>query len=212
MFIVIGATDAAQQLIKNTNTDEVSALVRQAKEQGQNNTKFQNGLESVYVTFNNATYYVWYHDAGSYTYNQNGNGYPEKPWTELSGSYVVPENQYRTRIFFVSDPDGNQNHPNAGNLIDAAKAGQYKKYRVEYYSEKEVNGQLVAELKKSETGEALLYSTQPLTYLLEYTAEPVQRVLVNGAAYPYDLYYTGGNSPVFYIQNYADSSDFNRGD
>ena len=74
-------------------------------------------------------YQVWYHDA------ESGSTSANDAWRELSGTYSVPNGQYRTRLFFVTDPGASGKATQYGNLIDSARAGQYKTYLVEYYLE-----------------------------------------------------------------------------
>ena len=108
MFIVLGPTEAAQTL----KASDLEKLGKDAKTAASGVAGFLDGTASVEVTYNGAKYTVWYHDAG----NNSG-------WTELEGTYTTPANQYRTRLFFMSEKNANSSNPNTGNLIDQAKGG-----------------------------------------------------------------------------------------
>ena len=218
MFIVIGPTQAAQTL----KATELEALGAQAKtEAGANNTKFLNCEVPEEVEYKGAKYYVWYHDAGTIGQNVNfdytaNNNYG---WTELEGSYMTPENQYRTRLFFVSEKkpvtggnNNNTNKPNAGNLIDQARGGQYRKYKIEYYSEVLVGDQQVqVNLLTTVEGEALLHSSVKLEDLATYmnsTDHPyyLHKIMINGGNYPYNVRYEGDAS--LYVEKYEFADGF----
>lgn len=198
MYLVIGATETAQAL---TNA-QLNELVRQAKKEAGNDADFLNCRTYVKTTFNGAEYCVWYHDADDQTdYTAAGN----YGWETMEGSYEVPENQYRTRVFFVSDPDSNSNNKNAGNVIDSAVAGQYKTYLIEYYEQTYKDRELITTRfdDYEETGEALVYSSEKLEnydYFLETKHDYLYKILINGENYPYDIRYSGNAS--LYIQNY----------
>ncbi len=223
MFIIIGATESAQKLTQA----QIEALGTQAKtEAGTGNTAFLNGQIPEAVEYTNtttnetATYYVWYHDAGTVT---NGNNRPEYNkehnygWTALEGSYSVPEGQYRTRLFFVTEKRAESSHQNYGNLIDAAKGGQYKKYLIEYYvgtvtHNEDHSHSLVTEHMTAydEEGLALVYASVPLTslnYFVNTRHAYLQQILVNGNNYPYNISYKGDQGSL-YIQKYPSSEDF----
>ena len=224
MFIVLGPTEAAQKL----NADQLTALGAEAKRvAGADNTNFLSGKEPVQVEYKYvkdgteivATYTVWYHDAHSYDYN-NGrkpdiyNKENNYGWTELEGSYITPANQYRTRLFFVSEKSTNERAVNAGNLIDQAKGGQYRKYIIEYYSEVlQGDNQLQLTPLKTVEGEALLHSAVKLEDLIIYmtdTAHPyyLHKILINGGNYPYNVRYDGDAS--LYVEKYEFASNFNK--
>ena len=217
MFIVLGPTEAAQKL----NADQLTALGAEAKRvAGANNTSFLNGQTPVKVTYENAEYSVWYHDAGSYDYN-NGRKpdiYNEENnygWTNLEGTYKTPANQYRTRLFFVSEKSTNGQAVNAGNLIDQANGGMYRKYLIEYYSEVLQGDNLLQLIPlKTVEGEALLHSSVHLDELEAYmkdTTHPyyLHKILINGGNYPYNIRYDGDAS--LYVEKYEDAEGFNRG-
>ena len=220
MFIVLGPTAAAQKLTA-AMLEDLGAKAKAAA--GANNTDFLNGKTSVEITYDDgATYIVWYHDAGTYTYGGQNDVYEAENnygWTHLEGSYITPGNQYRTRLFFMSEkketteeddgntggggwypggggwyPGGGNNNnnanPNTGNLIDQAKGGQYRKYVIEYWSEVlQGDQQHKRELLKEVKGEALLHSSVKLEDLMNY---------MNDADHPYYLHkilINGGNYP-----------------
>ena len=210
MFIVIGATETAQELTQ----DDLLKLGQSALTAGKGNTAFMNGQASVTVSYpddgNASKYYVWYHDAGHYAYRGTYNG----EWTNLEGSYMVPEGQYRTRLFFVSWPYDDKGtkvkSDNAGNLIDKTKAGQYKRYLIEYYEQSYVNGKLtLTHLDMDEVGEALVYSSVKLENFYDKLVveqhDYLHHVDINGNPYPYDIRYVKSdpNNAYLYIERYA---------
>lgn len=204
MYIIIGATEDAQKL---TTQAELEALGQAAKGAGLSATK------PVKVTYKNKEYQVWYHDAGTANQNVNENSNVQNNpytqaknygWTKLEGSYTVPQNQYRTRVFFVSDKK-DSNAQNAGNLIDSARVGQYKKYLIEYYEETFVNGEKIIKYRTDlqDSGEALIYSSVKLTgvkTLTEIENAYLHQIFINGSNYPYDIRYAGDAS--LYIEKY----------
>ncbi|MBR6806881.1 MAG: hypothetical protein IKM46_00730 [Clostridia bacterium] len=208
MFIVIGATEDAQKLTSQDQLQELGALAKEAGVTSDGN--------HVVVTYNGASYYVWYHDASEVGQNQGGgtngiysanNNYG---WTELSGDYLVPDGQYRTRIFFVSDPPSGNRSPNAGNLIDISKAGQYKYCLVEYYEETFVDGKPVLTRieEKQEAFDAIIYSSVKLENFNHFTESEhdyLHMVLINGSNYPYDVRYAGYAS--LYVENYPGEAE-----
>lgn len=219
MFIVVGATESAQKLTQA----QIEALGTQAKtEAGNNNTAFLNGQTYEAVVYEGATYYVWYHDAGTVRQNANtndiygpGNNYG---WTNLEGEYIVPDGQYRTRLFFVSERrNESRDNANAGNLIDAAKGGQYKKYLIEYYIGSVVHNtdgshDMVVTHQEGydQEGLALVYASVPIESLNYFVKEQhvyLQEILVNGNNYPYNVSYAGDQGS-FYIQKYPTSEAF----
>ena len=226
MFIVLGPTEAAQTLTAN----DLTTLGANAKAAAaaQNITGFLNGTASVTITYKNAQYdkeaeyTVWYHDAG--TLNENGRDQNNKNydysannnygWVDLEGSYITPANQYRTRLFFVSEINANANNPNAGNLIDQAKGGQYRKYLIQYYSDV-INSEQdhTHSLLKKVEGEALLHSSVHLDDLEAYMKDAtdpyyLHKIFINGGNYPYNVRYDGDAS--LYVEKYEDAEGFNR--
>lgn len=233
MFIVIGATENAQKLTTQDHLTKLGfAAVDAAKAQftGTNGnpafSAFMDGSQPVTIDFvyngtAMGTYTVWYHDADQEREDFNGNDNAfygqgnNYGWTPLSGSYDTPEGQYRTRLFFVTciDPDitdntkvDNANGKNAGNLIDKARAGQYKKYLIEYYEQTYDNTivKTVREGTYDESGEALIYSNKKLenyNHFIEDENDYLYMVKINGQNYPYDIRYEGDAS--LYIENYG---------
>ena len=213
MFIVIGATESAQKLTTQQQLEELGAAAKQKAAEENITTAFNAGQRSVTITYNKASYVVWYHVAGRVTQNDNSpytaaNNYG---WSDLSGSYIVPDGQYRTRLFFVTDPPRNnqgsvvENTKNFGNLIDKAKAGQYKTFMIEYYEQTYNGGKLTINRidDKQETGEALIYSSYKLQnydYFISTEHDYLYKILVNGKVYPYDISYAG--YPTLYIEKY----------
>jgi hypothetical protein len=218
MFIVLGPTEAAQML----EAEDLEKLGAQAKsEAGAGNTNFLSGKEPVQVKYEYvkdetkivATYTVWYHDAGNRNLDYSANN--NYGWTKLEGSYETPANQYRTRLFFMSEKDANSRNPNTGNLIDQARGGQYRKYVIEYYSEVLLgdNRLQVTPLKTVE-GEALLHSSVKLEDLMSYMKDAthpyyLHKILINGGNYPYNVRFDGDAS--LYVEKYEDAKGFNRG-
>lgn len=211
MFVVIGATEDAQELTTQAQLEALGAAAKTAADAlptQQERDAFYSGTRGVSVEYDDATYMVWYHDAGSPPLN-NTSYYTEANkygWTKIEGSYDVPDGQYRTRLFFVTDKTDN-NHENFGNLIDISKAGQYKKYLIEYY-EQTINADtqsVVVEHQKDydEHGEALVYSSVPiknLDYFINKENDYLYMIKINGENYPYDIRYSG--QPSLYIENY----------
>lgn len=198
MYIVVGATEDAQKL----SNDQLNALVRQARNEANDNAQFLAGTKYEEVVYLGKTYFVWYHSAQEQTNYTEAANYG---WVEISGEYLVPSGQYRTRLFFVSDPDTNSGNKNAGNLIDISKAGQYKSYLIEYYEETFDKG--VKELRhvegKDEYGNSLVYSSavmENFNYFIDQEHDYLHRVVINGSVYPYDIRYAGYAS--LYIEKY----------
>jgi len=213
MFIVVGPTEEAQKLTTQQQLEALGTAAKNAASAQGNafNTRFLAGQESVTVTYGGAQYSVWYHDAGAPGENNTSYYTAEKNygWTEISGTYTVPDNQYRTRLFFVTDRTDNDN-ANFGNLIDIARAGQYKTYMIEYYEQRYENGVLktVRVEDKEETGEALVYSSEVLKnydYFIENQHDYLYKILINGQNYPYDIRYSGQAS--LYIEHYDGVAD-----
>ncbi len=209
MFIVFGPTEAAQKLLdQNALTPLGQAAKNAAKALGTaDNNRFLRGEIPVTVSYTyggaTATYTVWYH-----TVSVNAN----PKWQTVAGEYMTPEGQYRTRIFFVTDTEGaNTNNKNYGNLIDISSAGQYKSYLIEYYEETYTgDGQLQLQYfgSKTESGEALIYSTVDLLnfrHFEEKENDYLYKILINNQTYPYDIRYSGKAS--LYLEKYPGTSD-----
>ena len=218
MYLVIGATETAQAL---TNA-QLNTLVREARQKASGNQAFMNCQEPYKLTFSldGEEYWVWYHDADNQTdYSANGN----YGWANLEGTYTVPEGQYRTRVFFVSDPDSNASNTNAGNVIDKSIAGQYKSYLIEYFEQtvdeatqqsKLVHRETVknkdgVQVEADESGEALIYSSALIKNLDNFIGNEhdyLYMIQINGQNYPYDIRYSG--QPALYIENYKGTKEY----
>lgn len=210
MYIVIGATEDAQKL----QQQDLLNIGDQADEAGKNDLTFKKGESPIVLTYtsisgNTAEYYVWFHDSGTF---DNG---ATVGWTNLEGKYKVPLGQYRTRLFFVSKESINPESLNAGNLIDATTAGQYKKYLIEYYIGKvDINNQLVIEkYQGQQTNKALMYSFVELTVLEELLGKNqyLHKIMINGENYPYSIRHTDKNGKdiaSLYIEKYPKAEGF----
>lgn len=214
LFVVMGPTEKAQEIVSQ---EQLEILLSGISADDRRN--MANGTPKEITAADGTKYMVWYHYA-----NQTND--EDDAWTEFSGSYIVPKGQYRTRLFFVSDPypynpyNGNGSPAGSrsqeyGNLIDAAQAGHYKTYLVEYYEESfDGTGAIQTEYKKSYTsgsqtveydehGTALIYSTVPLInflHLQNVENDYLSRILINGANYPYNIRYPG--QPALFIESY----------
>ena len=162
-----------------------------------------------------AVYEIWYNDADSLGKPANA------AWTEIIGRYLVPDNQYRTRLFFVTNPLGNNSESNYGNLIDSAQGGQYKDYLIEYYEEKYVykDGVTVLERKlittRTDNGQptdekatAIMYSSAKLQNFLYFETvqyDILSTVFINGKNSPYNIKYL--DYPCLFIENYTRVTD-----
>ena len=226
MYIIIGATENAQRLDEPGGKFDMYDIIDAADAKGVVASGGPVTVTLEYSATDKATYSVWYHDAGKPYKDDAGrddfysaaNNYG---WTEISGNYT-PE-QYRTRLFFVSDNKGNKDYPNFGNLIDKAKAGQYLTYLIEYYEETFIDGESVLVHKQyrwdedgnqildangdpirlDESGESLLYSSQSianLDYFISTEHDYLHEILINGENYPYNIRYSGDAS--LYVERY----------
>ncbi len=233
MFVVIGATEDAQKLTTQEQLEELGTAAKTAANAlptQQERDAFYNGTRGVSVEYDDATYMVWYHDAGAPQEGNAGNSYYTEAkgygWTKIEGSYDVPDGQYRTRLFFVTDPprknngDAEDGTKNFGNLIDISKAGQYKSYLIEYFEQTidtdtqqvvtEYRDKVLVEkgtnnyVDAAEHGEALVYSSVPILNLdkfLEEENDYLYMIKINGENYPYDIRYSG--KPSLYIEKYT---------
>lgn len=204
LFIILGPTEKAQEI---TSYNEVKELLKGIDINTRNSLDKSN--EPITITYKNATYTVWYHHAD----RDEDHKTSQDAWALLSGSYQVPENQYRTRLFFVSDPvpikTSNQNYSdNYGNLIDSSKAGQYKTFLVEYYEESfnpDTATRTLTHFKnKDESGTAILYSSVELNkyeYFEETEKDLLSTIYINGQNYPYNIKYKDGK-PCLFIEKY----------
>ena len=223
MFIILGATENAQKI---TTQAELEELGRQAKQEAtrQNIQNYNQGKESVTINFiyNKVEYgefVVWYHYFDEVGMNESDNDLYRNDgiysvannygWVDISGSYTTPADQYRTRLFFVSERQNNTNL-NGGNLIDNAQGGIYKSYLIEYYEESfdDANSAKTVKHKTDydQKGEELIYNSVKLTGLMDLETKEedyLHRILINGASYPYETRYSDSNIPSIYIEKYS---------
>lgn len=211
LFLIMGPTEQAQAF---TDLEKIDAFIDDIVKatsvvNGQavsNDTILKSGGMVKYKHTDGAEYSVWYHDA------DNDNDYTTRTnaWKPLEGQYEVPEGQYRTRLFFASDPRSTEGE-NYGNLIDSAAAGQYKTYLIEYYEETYVNNKLeytyigtkADNTKLDEKGSSILYASVPLNnfdYFEKVRLDLVSSVLINGINSPYNIKYA--NTPALFIEHY----------
>lgn len=228
MCIIIGATEDAQELTEKEDLDD---LVQKAKQKaidlGISDEFLANEVSVVVQDKYGKSYMVWYHDAGTVPQNGNQNTYypasKNYGWQLIAGKYEVPDDQYRTRLFFVSDTEGN-GAPNFGNLIDTARAGQYKTYLIEYFEQIVVDGQATwvhretvktakddgaPTVKADESGEKLVYSSAPIENIdrfINNENDHLYMININGENYPYDIRYTGDES--LYIEHYPGVKEY----
>ena len=228
MCIIIGATEDAQELTEKEDLDDLVQKAKQkATELGVSDDFLNERVSVVVQDENGKSYTVWYHDAGTVPQNGNQNTYypasKNYGWQLIAGKYEVPDDQYRTRLFFVSDTEGN-GAPNFGNLIDTARAGQYKTYLIEYFEQIVVDGQAAwvhrqsvkttqaqnaPTVKADESGEALVYSSVPIENIdlfINNENDHLYMININGENYPYDIRYTGDES--LYIENYPGVKEY----
>ena len=170
VYVVIGPTEYAQNII-DTNT--ITQLLAAAKQAGQIPTAGESAEKGLEFTYGGATYQIWQHTNGT------------NVWQQIAGEYTVPNGQYLTRLFFASDPGGSGDDKTCGNFIDAASAGQTMSYKIEYYP----NDLLASD--KTETGDATVYTTVSAKNLGAYlTAEAgyvITGVKINGKDYAGDI-------------------------
>lgn len=166
MYIVIGATRYAREIVNN---EDVKALLRDANGNIPDASTGEDGLR---FEHNGGTYYIWQHESKTNDIHA---------WTNIFGSYAVPENQYLTRLFFAADPDSGT--PTIGNFIDAVEAGEYIRYKIAYYLN---DG---AQADRTVTGRENAYSTVALSDLQGYLEQGyvITEVNVNGSDYPGDI-------------------------
>lgn len=227
MFLIIGPTEYAQEITSQKQlTDLVTNILeqnngREAAIEAMAGNKSIQYVEKIKDSNGNiivdskgdpitAVYQVWYHNADTQTGVTAASA-----WTKIEGEYEVPEGQYRTRLFFVTDP-GIAQQLNYGNLIDSAYGGQYKEFLIEYYEEyfTEENGTTVLKRrlietkentdnsKMDETGRAIMYSSVKLNNYSYFENENdlLSTVLINGQNSPYNIKYNA--DPCLFIENY----------
>lgn len=221
MFLIMGPTEYAQEI---TNYTKITALIENileanggreeaiAKMAGNKSISYTDTITRDGKTVN-VPYQVWYHNAD----RQEGVTASEA-WTTMEGSYTVPSGQYRTRLFFVTDP-GIVQQKNYGNLIDSAQGGQYKKYLIEYYEQTyvEVDGSNVMQYTHmvdangktyDETGVAIMYSSVKLENFKHFEEDEhdlLAEVLINGENSPYNIKYS--KDPCLFIEKYSTTKE-----
>ena len=160
MYVVMAATEKARNII---NYADINALVASAKKVGQTIPNTGEGLE---FTHNGGTYRIWHNIADQ-----------TAVWETISGNYIVPDKQYLTRLFFVSDPESGSS--TYSNLIDAVSGGEKMNFIVEYY----VDGQLARDEQQTYVSPN---TTVPLDLwgLFEKDYKYPVSILVNGRNYP----------------------------
>ena len=181
LFVVLAATNNAQSII---DEEDIQAFLGAIP----NKDNVASTGAGTKVTYNGADYYVWRHEG------------TVGKWETISGTYTVPEGQYLTRLFLVSDireNETNQLNKTCGNLVDAVSAGETMSYKIEYYP----NDQLASD--KTETGDATVYTTVSAKNLDDYldAGYVITGVKINGKDYAGDI--TDG----VYITDYGTSGD-----
>ena len=233
MFIIIGPTEHAQTLTDYTLLQGiVREIVDYYIDTNKNNHKTDaqvlnylmgstNGVRNSIIypkTLDNGktvVYQAWYNDADALDLDSTA------AWTNLAGEYEVPANQYRTRLFFVSNPIRKGGEYNYGNLIDSSRGGQYKDFLIEYYEEQYVTDDegsttLVRNLittiqpdededpiAATESGTAIMYSSvvlQNYSYFELVEHDLLASVYINSANSPYNLKYL--DDPCLFIESY----------
>lgn len=166
MYVVMAASEYARSII---NYSDIQSLVNTATATGKTIPNSGEGLE---FTHNGRTYRIWYNHAEDAATTADA-------WERVSGTYIVPEGQYLTRLFFVAAPESGSD--TFGNLIDGVTAGEFMDYIVEYYKD----NKLVE--AHTETGSNQRPNTTVnLQYLNEYldNYKYPASILVNGRNYP----------------------------
>lgn len=205
MYLIMGPTEHAQRITDYDDLDNLVDAIVAGKTNGvSNDTILKNGemVEFTY-TYDGATYAVWYHDADVKNTEATA-------WDFIKDEYTVPEGQYRTRLFFVSNPNKEQGEQdrkqNFGNLIDASVAGQYKTCLIEYYEEhfEGAEKRIVYQGGYDETETAMIYSTVELKnfdHFLIDEKDYLSQILINGENYPYNIKYPGVAS--LFVERYS---------
>lgn len=178
LYVVLAPTEGASKVV---GAAQVQQVIQAAGSQ------FDGAEHSVTIDDTTFNFRIWKHVP-----EKNGVWY-----TDISGSYRVPEDQYLTRLFFASDATAGT--ATLGNLIDAASSQETLKYKIEYY----VNG----ELKEADTeiGVRNVYTYQPAEHLANYLKQyTLTSATVNGWSYPADV--TADDFAGFYVAPYLYSS------
>lgn len=170
MYVVMAATEYAQSIV---DYDDIKNLIRTVKALETTGTTIPKGGAGFEFQYDNNTYYIW----NSWT---NVVAKTPEQWVTISGSYTVPDNQYLTRLFFVSDPTLENGNSTMGNLIDSVSAGEFMSYTVEYYE----TNTLVS--NKTESGKEISAYTSVSLDNLQGFLNRYQypfKILVNGKPY-----------------------------
>ena len=181
MYVVVAATEYAQSII---DFDDIDGLLDAAR-----GSSIPSSGTGASFTYNGGTYYIWKHDG---TNN----------WETISGSYVVPNDQYLTRLFFVSETANAASvNETCGNLIDAVSAGETMSYKIEYY----VDGSLVS--ANTQSGSATVYTSVDLAHLDNYIADGYVLTSAKIQLETGNVDYPGNVNNGLYITAYGDSGD-----
>lgn len=227
MFIILGPTEHAQTL---TNYEQLQGLVREIIDYFQGVSEYKTDADVLSYLIDEtdgvrnsirytqtidsetkAVYEIWYNDADALRKSS------DEAWTEILGEYLVPEKQYRTRLFFVTNPISGRGESNYGNLIDSSRGGQYKDFLIEYYEEEyelDDNGATVLKRKlvkkredtsapTDESNRAIMYSSvklQNYSYFETYENDLLSTVFINGQNSPYNIKYL--DYPCLFIESY----------
>ena len=182
MYVIVAATKHAQNI---KTFEQIKALqdaaLQQAAEQGavipENSNANVQGFRFTYKekeTDEEGVYYIWHSVAPKISKDQD-------QWQEISGIYRVPQGQYLTRLFFASDTNSDAQNSTLGNLIDAASAGEFLSYVVEYYKGDEL------QTADTETGidrnAYEMFSLKNLQKYLDIYKYPFE-ISINGRMYP----------------------------
>ncbi len=183
MYVVLAATESAQKIV---DADTIDAMLTAAGA-----TSMQSGGNKSF-TYDGTTYYIWKHTANSTT------------WETISGSITVPDGQYLTRLFFVSDTTGDAKGATLGNLIDAAYAGQTLDYQIEYYLDGVLQG------NSTQSGTEIVNSYVALrnlqTFLNQGYVVTGTKIGLGASGETGDIDYPGdAQTNGLYITNYGDS-------
>lgn len=166
MYVVMAASEYARSII---NYSDIQSLVNAAIATGKTIPNSGEGLE---FTHNGGTYRIWYNHAENAAKTADA-------WDRVSGTYIVPEGQYLTRLFFVAAPESGS--ATFGNLIDGVTAGEFMDYIVEYYKDNKLVESHTE--KGSNQRPNTTVNLQHLKGYLDNYKYPAS-ILVNGRNYP----------------------------
>jgi len=221
MFLLIGPTEDAQTLLYYD--EHIKPLLDQVSPEDKIDMS-QNGTSRTVVNGTTGVQYtIWYHDADTDT------TITQDQWKKLTGEYIVPEGQWRTRRFFISEPpESGIREANYGNLLDSAGGSMHKTYLVEYFELKHNDDHTTTIIHRPEFNETLTEAdlAAGAEWPLMYTSIPLQNykhfegsnydpetgtysendiltaVYINGRPSPYDIHYVH-DDPTLYIENYG---------